>query len=555
MTTAKRMTSQELFETYLMAPFPLIALDSVEIDRATKMVEDWVASYNKLIPELEIEDPWVKANGMSFFVWDGVNGVHRYTDSKQGPRTIQKIAGTEDPVKALGRILEGPKGIKKEIEPGVYVFQNLHMHMTDDLAKPYFVHILREILHIGEKHHIHIVMIGDTSKIPTEVQRDFVSIDFPLPTRDELEVIINNYTTKDIGITFKPKEVKEVAEAAVGMTEREVKGAVRVAVVTTDGASIDKDIVFEEKAAAVKRGGMLELLHTTESMATVGGLPKLKEWCGGIAEVFKDFDGSRKFGLDVPKGILLTGLQGAGKTLSAKALASLLGLKIYRVDIGNVFGSLVGETERKTRELFKFMDAAAPAVFLFDEADKAFTGLESSGASDAGIKAGVIGSFLYYLEEKTTPAFIVATANNIKNLPPELIRKGRWDAIMFVDAPGDEEREEIFQIHLNKTGRNIKDFEAKLLINASEGYTGAEIRSVIQDALRVAFKENKRKIHTDDLLLALENTVPLTRMRKEEIKAMRDWAKTSAIIANAPVSGTGHWGDDAKPAKVIRRKS
>jgi SpoVK/Ycf46/Vps4 family AAA+-type ATPase len=260
----------------------------------------------------------------------------------------------------------------------------------------------------------------------------------------------------------------------------------------------------------------------------------LKDWLNKRAVAFTDE--ARAFGLPAPKGILLLGVQGCGKSLCAKAVSRLWQLPLLRFDMGRMFGSLVGSSEENVRRAITVAESVAPAVLWVDEIDKAFVGSQSSGATDGGTTARVFGTFLTWLSEKTKPVFVVTTANDVSQLPPELLRKGRLDEIFYVDLPSDEERGEIFRIHLAKRGRNPETFDLPALIEASRDFSGAEIEEAIISALYDAFYE-KQELTTGHVLTSLKQTVPLAKTMAEKVASQRRWASGRARNASsaAPV--------------------
>ena len=285
------------------------------------------------------------------------------------------------------------------------------------------------------------------------------------------------------------------------------------------------DEVFWEKQQIVRKSGLLEYHATTENFSSVGGLAVLKEWLKKRSSAFSDE--ARAFGLPSPRGILMLGVQGCGKSLSAKSVANQWQLPLLRFDMGRMFGSLVGSSEQNVRQAIAIAESIAPAILWVDEIDKAFAGSQQSGALDAGTTARVFATFLTWLSEKTAPVFVVATANDISQLPPELLRKGRLDEIFFVDLPAYEEREEIFRIHIAKRGRNQASFDLAACAVASVDFSGAEIEESINSALYDAFSAI-RELTTDDILQAISQTVPLAKTMDEQIHSLRNWAKGRA---------------------------
>ena len=291
----------------------------------------------------------------------------------------------------------------------------------------------------------------------------------------------------------------------------------------------DVNVVFAEKQQIIRKSGLLEYYSTSESFTTIGGMAVLKDWLRKRSVAFGEE--ARRFGLPAPKGILLLGVQGCGKSLSAKAVSSLWQLPLLRFDMGRMFGSLVGSSEENVRKAIAVAESVAPAILWVDEIDKAFAGTQGSGSTDGGTTARVFGTFLTWLSEKTAPVFVVATANDISQLPPELLRKGRLDEIFFVDLPVDAERAEIFQIHLAKRSREPETFRIPDLVAASQEFSGAEIEQAIISALFDAFYA-REDLTTEHLLEALRQTVPLSKTMDEQLSRLRSWADGRARHAS-----------------------
>jgi len=288
--------------------------------------------------------------------------------------------------------------------------------------------------------------------------------------------------------------------------------------------------VFAEKQQIVRKSGLLEYYSADEDFAQVGGLAVLKDWLNKRSRAFTAE--AHDFGLPPPKGILLLGVQGCGKSLCAKAVSRLWQLPLLRFDMGRMFGSLVGSSEENVRRAISVAESIAPAVLWVDEIDKSFAGSQSSGITDGGTTARVFGTFLTWLSEKQAPVFVVATANDVSQLPPELLRKGRLDEIFYVDLPSDEERAEIFRIHLAKRGRNPEEFDLVALSQSSRDFSGAEIEAGIISALYDAFYASEA-LSTQYVLASLDQSVPLAKTMAEKVTAQRDWAKGRARSASS----------------------
>jgi SpoVK/Ycf46/Vps4 family AAA+-type ATPase len=273
---------------------------------------------------------------------------------------------------------------------------------------------------------------------------------------------------------------------------------------------------------SLKKGSLLEIVETQATLADVGGLDALKQWLLRRRSAFTVE--AAEYGLPPPKGLLLLGIPGTGKSLAAKATASVLGKPLLRLDVGRLFGGVVGESEANLRRAIAMAEAAAPCVLQIDEIEKALSGSRSSGQTDGGTGARVFGSFLSWLQDKTAPVFVVATANDVSQLPPELLRKGRLDEIFFVDLPGDAERAEIWRIHIAKRKRDPAVFDIPALVCQSSGFTGSEIEQAFIDALYAAY-ETRREVSQQDVCESLRRTVPLSVTMAEDIRALRQWAE------------------------------
>ena len=289
-------------------------------------------------------------------------------------------------------------------------------------------------------------------------------------------------------------------------------------------------LVLDEKKQILRKSGLIEYIATDETLGSVGGLEHLKRWLDRRAEAFTVE--ARQFGLPEPKGLLLLGVQGCGKSLTAKAIASRWGLPLLRLDMGRIFAGFIGSSEENVRKAIRIAEGIAPAVLWIDEIEKGLSGTAGSGASDGGVSARVFGALLTWMQEKTAPVFIVATANRIVDLPPELLRKGRFDEIFFIDLPSKRERADIFAIHLQRRGRSLADFDLEELAQNAEGFSGAEIEQAVVAALYQAF-ETRDSLRQANVLTALAETRPLSTTMSEDIARLREWAQTRTRPASS----------------------
>jgi SpoVK/Ycf46/Vps4 family AAA+-type ATPase len=325
---------------------------------------------------------------------------------------------------------------------------------------------------------------------------------------------------------------ERLLQAALGLTLGEAENVFAKIVVKNERLSAeDVNEVFAEKQQIIRKSGLLEYYATDENFDHVGGLNVLKDWLSKRAVAFTNE--AREFGLPAPRGILMLGVQGCGKSLCAKSVSNLWQLPLLRFDMGRMFGSLVGSSEENVRRAISVAESVAPAILWVDEIDKAFAGSQGSGSADGGTSARVFGTFLTWLSEKTAPVFVVATANDISHLPPELLRKGRLDEIFFVDLPALNERKEIFKIHIARRKRDLLKFDLDALAKASAEFSGAEIEEAVNSALYDAFYA-RTELATENIQTSLSQTVPLARTMDEQINRLRSWAEGRARNASVP---------------------
>ena len=320
-------------------------------------------------------------------------------------------------------------------------------------------------------------------------------------------------------------------DAASGLTTIEAENAFALSFVQT--RTIEPSVVAREKAQAVKKSGLLEIIETRESLESIGGLDSLKDWLLKRRDAFTPR--AVEYGLPPAKGLLILGLPGTGKSLTAKVTAKVFGVPLLKLDAGRLYGGLVGQSESNLRSVIQTAEAIAPCVLWLDEAEKGLSGSKSSGSTDGGTSARVLGSLLSWMQEKTAPVFVVATANDVTQLPPELLRAGRWDQMFFVDLPQQMEREAIWTIQIRKHRRNPADFDTVQLARASEGLTGSEIEAVFVESLYEGFDREAEP--TDlDIARVLTEFVPLSKTMAEQITALRTWAKGRARFATSPAA-------------------
>jgi MoxR-like ATPase len=435
-------------------------------------------------------------------------------------------APTRDPAVALDQVID-------QVEPAVFVFKDFHPFLTK--SNPAVIRKLKDIAQHLKNSHKTIILTSPVVELPVELEKDVTLLNFPLPSRDELSKLLDKISedvqqVASITIDLDEPGREKLLQAALGLTLGEAENVFAKILVTDQRLGSEHvQEVFAEKQQIVRKSGLLEYYAASETMEHVGGLGVLKDWLQKRTAAFTDE--ARAFGLPAPKGVLLLGVQGCGKSLCAKAVSSLWQLPLLRFDIGRMFGSFVGSSEENIRRAIAVAESVAPAILWVDEIDKAFSGSQSSGLTDAGTSARVFGTFLTWLSEKNAPVFVVTTANDVSHLPPELMRKGRLDEIFFVDLPSAKEREQIFFIHLAKRGRNASSFHLTALAEAADKFSGAEIEQAIISALYDAFAD-RAELTTRHILEALRQTVPLATTMDEHIDQLRRWAHGRARNAS-----------------------
>jgi SpoVK/Ycf46/Vps4 family AAA+-type ATPase len=502
------MNFQTELETLIRARYPILYIVSSEELRAQSVIVDIARKRQKKV-----------------FEWSYSTGIVPAGTSIQSQKN--RSAATKDPLAALDQVIE-------QVEPALFVFKDLHPFLTKSNFA--IVRKLKEIaLHLKNSYKT-ILLISPVLEIPAELEKEITVLNHPLPSREDLNALLDkiaaDVTHLKVKVEWDEEGRERLLQAALGLTLSEAENVFAKIIVKSGRLSGD-DIseVFAEKQQIIRKSGLLEYYAASEDFNSVGGLAMLKDWLNKRAAAFTTE--ARAFGLPAPKGILMLGVQGCGKSLCAKAVSTQWQLPLLRFDMGRMFGSLVGSSEENVRRAIAVADSVAPAILWVDEIDKAFAGSQGSGAVDGGTAARVFGTFLTWLSEKTAPVFVVATANDISQLPPELLRKGRLDEIFFVDLPDKEERAEIFGIHLNKRGRDASTFDVEALAEASLNFSGAEIEEAINSALYDAFYD-KQDIRTEHVLNAITQTVPLAKTMDEQLHRLRHWAEGRARHASVP---------------------
>jgi len=464
-----------------------------------------------------------KNHGKDLYTWSVTRGLRKVI----GGRAPLAVEGTEKPSVAFAAIA----ALK---DPAIVVLKDLHPYLDDAEV----VRGLRELAHVLKSSFTTAVMLSPVLRIAPELEKEITVVDVPLPTFEELfqllvEIVQLVRHSGRASVDLEHDRVEELVRAAQGLTLAEAENVFARAI-ADDGKLDASDItmVLEEKQQIVRKSGLLEYFPVSAGLDQIGGLELLKEWLERRRTAFGE--PARRFGLPEPKGILLLGVQGCGKSLTAKAVASEWRLPLLRLDVGRIFSSFVGSSEQNLRRAIGVAESVAPVVLWIDEVEKGLSGVASSGSGDSGVTARVFGNLLTWLQEKTAPVFVVATANRIDLLPPEFLRKGRFDEIFFVDLPSEGERAEIFRIHLRAKKRDPGAFNLEKLAELAMGFSGAEIEQVIVAGLYDAFSE-RVELGQRHVEQALRESVPLSRTMADDIDKLRDWAATRARPASVPV--------------------
>lgn len=501
------MNFEHELETLIRARYPILYVVTSEETRALHVVVGVASRRQKRI-----------------FEWSYSTGIVPAGASIQSQK--HRNAATKDPLVALDQVID-------QVEPAIFVFKDFHPFLTRNNFA--VIRKLKDIaLHLKNSYKS-VILISPTLEIPSELDKEITVLNFPLPTRDDLRALLDGIIAdvsqvREVTVDLDEAGRERLLQAALGLTWNEAEN-VFAKIIVKDSRLSGDDVheVFAEKQQIIRKSGLLEYYDSTESIADVGGMGVLKDWLLKRALAFTEQ--ARDYGLPPPKGVLLLGVQGCGKSLCAKAVSSLWQLPLLRFDMGRMFNSLVGSSEENVRKAVAVAESVAPAILWVDEIDKAFAGSQGSGSTDGGTSARVFGTFLTWLSEKESPVFVVATANDITQLPPELLRKGRLDEIFFVDLPAEDERAEIFRIHLARRGRDPQNFDVPKLVSAAENFSGAEIEEAIISALYDAFYA-QRDLTTDNVLQSLRQTVPLSKTMDEHINRLRNWAEGRARHAS-----------------------
>ncbi len=490
------MSFERDLDIYLRARITLIVLVTPEEERALQTV--------KAVCE---------RSGRPCLTWDVADN-------------FQPLTNVTSPLPSAKDALAALEKIDKAEDEALFVLKDFH----ESWANAQHKRKLRSVAQRLKFSKKSILITTPSAKIPDELRDEAVVVDFPPPSAVELEAVLTRLAkAPGVKVNLTKLGREKLVQAALGLTAAQAQRVFAKAIVG-DGVLDDRDIglVTDEKKQIIRESKALEYYAVTKTIEDVGGLEVLKQWLRLRERAFTQE--ARDYGLPAPKGIALIGIPGTGKSLTAKMIAGLWRLPLLRLDVGALYGSLMGESEERARRALQLAETVSPSVLWLDEVEKSL----AHGDFDSGTSTRVFGTILTWMQEKTAPTFVVATANDISRLPPEVLRKGRFDEIFFLDLPTFEERRAIFSIHLAKRNRLPPDFDLDGLARAAEGYVGSEIEQAVIDAMYVGFNEG-REFTTEDILAALRRQVPLSISQRETIDELRSWlAEGRAQSASLP---------------------
>lgn len=533
----------ERLKVLINSSTPIVAMETVEEVRATALVRSACSELNMAVFE------WTIADGL---VRSGSNAPVGAADTPPAPTGFGRSQLTPEAARLAREVLTGmavdtpaaqsiydtrdPAKVLAHLESmnieAVFVLKDFHRHMDD----PVVVRRLRDVGQKFSENRRTLILTGPSFSLPSELSSLVEFLDLPLPDTERLRQIIQETfqrlaKTHTLQLKLKADGVDAMAANLRGLTEEEAERAVSQALMARYALCPETITdVLEAKKELLKRTGMLEFVEATDTMANIGGLENLKNWLALRRGAWDEK--AREFGLEPPRGVIILGVQGCGKSLCARAVAGEWKLPLVKFDTSAIFDKYVGETEKRVRKVFRVAEGLAPCVLWIDELEKVFAGSGPDSASvDAGVSSRMLGSFLGWMQDRKAAVFVAATCNNVNALPPELIRKGRFDELFFVDLPNQTERKQIFSIQLAKRKRNPAEFELDRVAAAAKGYSGAEIDAAVQTAMYASYS-SKQPMTAQTLCDALAQTVPLSATRAEDIDGLRNWARERAVPAS-----------------------
>jgi AAA+ superfamily predicted ATPase len=509
------MNTKELLVGYIRAGYPAVWMQTAEEARAERIIE--LAA--KAIGDVPDQEP------MPVYKWSFTQGWHGVSNGLAG----QAVAKPDEALQGADPNTTGPHVPANS----VVVLKDYHSFFED----VGILRAFRDLLATCKETGTFIVILSPVLNVKPEIEKDVLILDLPLPEADELGEVLDGIIKANAKLAKQGEKLygvprESILDGLAGLTLLEAENVLSLTIIrhgALDGAALKS--IHREKAHVLKKGGLLRYKESDRGVDDVGGLDALKAW-------FKDrmvgyTKEAREAGLQPPKGCLLVGVQGCGKSLAAEAVANLYKVPLIEGSIGDVMGSLVGESERKMREMLATADAIGRCILRLDEFEKMAAGMESSGRTDAGTTSRVLKDFLTWLNDRKSPVFVVATVNRIDALPAEVLRKGRFDEIFYVDLPTGTERRDIFRIHLKRNRLDPTRFDVGTLAERTAGFSGAEIEQAVISSRYRAFAQ-KKDVTTQSILDAIAQTKPLSVTMKAQIDAVRERLKDVAVAASSP---------------------
>lgn len=494
MSSMSKMSMIEKISQYMYAGYPILYMNTFEELKGVKSI--------------------ISASGArQVLSWSYAEGLVLYKNGEAQDLYKNDLAKTPIAI-VLEQLLADSL---YELEGKVIVFKDIHHY----LEEPEVISLLKQLVNkINLGADFSIIFLSPIVKIPKELEKFITIIEAEYMGYDAIRKEIVDFIEYQELPKVADKLLDELAMAFKGLTKFEINNLLALAY-ANDGelTRADLGLIFEQKKQMIMKSGILEMVNVKESVDDIGGLENLKEWFAKKAKVIKNIHEAEKFGVDMPKGVLIAGVPGCGKSLNAKVASTLFEVPLLRMDMGRLMGKYVGESEGNMRRAIALSEAISPCVLWIDELEKAFAGINGHGGSEVTVR--LFGNFLTWMQDKESPVFVVATANNIMDLPPELMRKGRFDEIYFVGLPKADERKKILQIHIKKRRpKDLAGIDLDKLVGKTEGYSGADLEGVVKDAVEDAFANGKQAVTTDDILRMIENTHSLSEIMKEPLEKM-----------------------------------
>lgn len=471
--------------------------------------------------------PIIYINHFDFHFIDGI--ISEIADGVEVTEFINGLGcinfSTKSPVYYYNKLADYLYAVKDDgyDRPQFIVLKDVHNQLDDPEVVSLLKYISEKNMY-NDAYNATIFIVSSKLHIPGELEDMITVYDVPLPKIDEIKAVINEFVT-DIEIEVSDDIIGEIAQSFKGMNEFQIKQILNLAYQESGSLTEDdKQLILKQKEQLIKKAGLLEILTVNESIDDIGGLENLKEWLYKKEVIFSQIDKAAQFGVDIPKGIMIVGMPGCGKSMAAKATARLFEVPLVRLDVGRLLGKYVGESEDNMRRALKLSEAISPCVLWIDEIEKAFSGVGASGGG-SDVTTRLFGQFLTWMQEKDSSVFIVATANDISRIPPEFLRKGRFDELFYVDFPNKVERKKILEIHLIKRKKWNKDIDIISIVKDTEGYNGADLESIVKEAVETCFIEDRDKVTTEDLKNAKANIKSISVTLEKRIREIKETTK------------------------------